>query len=55
MTYLEIIELRAAEARAEIKAMARAALEEIYGRQFVNRSIGQKRRYARQRQESGRE
>lgn len=52
MNYLQIIETRAAEALAEIKAMADAARKEINASfEFINRSRGQKRRFALKRQQ----
>lgn len=50
MSHEEIIELRAAEAMAEIKALARQAHEQTArGFAFLNRSRGQKRRYEKRR------
>lgn len=55
VSYQEIIERNAAAAHLEIKLMVRKANEaNDRGFAFINRSIGQKRRFARQRQINGR-
>lgn len=50
MTLETLIEIRASQALAEIRHMARMALEEIDRRfAFINRSNGQKKRWAAHR------
>lgn len=54
MTLDELIERRAAEARLEIAILYRKALEELNRKvAFINRSRGQRARFARARQLRG--
>lgn len=52
MTHHELIEFRAAEALAEIRAMVNEARAELkFMAAFHNRSLGQQRRFARLRKD----